>query len=119
MASMEVASNPIVDLGEDDEPDMVRAMIKFMYGGRYIDYSRLPGESVVEAMVEMFVLADNHDVERLRVSVCNQFTRAMDVAFSMLARTSLTNTISSPQLSLGFADPLPFSSLTKRCNNPS
>ncbi|KAG9667691.1 hypothetical protein KCU95_g4913, partial [Aureobasidium melanogenum] len=77
-----VASNPVIDLGEDDEPDMVRAMIKFMYGGRYIDYSRLPSESVVEAMVEMFILADKYDVERLRVSVCNHFTRAMDVAFS-------------------------------------
>ncbi|KAG9698952.1 hypothetical protein KCU95_g1825, partial [Aureobasidium melanogenum] len=81
-----VASSSIIDLGEDDEPDMVRAMIKFMYGGRYIDYSRLPGGNIVEAMVDMFVLADKYDVESLRVSVCNHFTRAMDIAFSNVGK---------------------------------
>ncbi|KAH0370555.1 hypothetical protein KCU65_g2584, partial [Aureobasidium melanogenum] len=80
-----VASSSIIDLGEDDEPDMIRAMIKFMYGGRYIDYSRLH-ESIVEAMVEMFILADKYDVKRLRISANSHFARAMDIAFSNVGK---------------------------------
>lgn len=65
---------------------MVRAMIKFMYGGRLIPYRRLNGESTIEAMVDMFILADKYDVEGLRACVRNDFTRAMDLAFSALGK---------------------------------
>lgn len=78
---MQVASGTVIDLGEDDHFDMVRAMIRFMYTG-HVPYTVLPGESVVEAMADLFVLADKYDVEGLRVSVCNHFTCAIDSAFS-------------------------------------
>lgn len=65
---------------------MVRAMIRFMYDGRWVDYNRLPGENIVEAMVNMFILADKYDVEGLRALICNDFTRAVDLAFSDLGK---------------------------------
>ncbi|KAK6003018.1 hypothetical protein QM012_000863 [Aureobasidium pullulans] len=118
-----VASSSVIDLGEDDEPDMIRAMIRFMYGGRAIPYYRLCDDNVIEAMVEMFILADKYDVEGLRAAVCNDFTRKVDLAFSDLVKnisqqnyfiTSVVPKMCGPS-ALPLADKLLQQSIFKLC----
>lgn len=65
---LQVVSSSTIDLGDEDDPEMIREMIKSMYlRDDTLSYLVFPSDNrSLASLVDMFVLADKYDVPQLR-----------------------------------------------------
>jgi hypothetical protein len=68
LTCLQVASSPTIDLGDEDDPEMIREMIRSMYvRDDTLTYSMIhPDERSLAVLLDMFILADKYDLLQLR-----------------------------------------------------
>ncbi|KAI5265944.1 hypothetical protein E4T47_08397 [Aureobasidium subglaciale] len=69
-----VATNSVFDLGGEDDPDHVKAMLMHMYGLRYSEHPLNPSKQAGEVKplgdrIGLFMVADKYDCPSMRVAI--------------------------------------------------
>jgi hypothetical protein len=78
IVSLQVASSPEIDLGDDDDPDQVEIMLRVMYDddtvyGLNVLYMKDP--NFTKALLDYYVLGDKYDFPVLRQQAKKMFIR--------------------------------------------
>ncbi|CAD0089791.1 unnamed protein product, partial [Aureobasidium vineae] len=79
-----VASSSIIDLGDEDDPEMIREMIRSMYvRDDTLSYSvPHPDERSLAMLVDTFILADKYDLPQLRRKTSHAFKARLSHDYS-------------------------------------
>ncbi|CAD0098130.1 unnamed protein product [Aureobasidium mustum] len=79
-----VASSSTIDLGDEDDPEMIREMIRSMYvRDDALRYSVMhQDERSLASLVDMFILADKYDLPQLRRKLSYTFEAKLDDHYS-------------------------------------
>lgn len=73
-----VASSPIIDLGDEDDPKLVLLMLRYLSGSSYSDLRcSMSMPQTLDLGISLFALADQYDVSTLRADIVDWFS--MDV----------------------------------------
>lgn len=80
-----VAASPIIDLGDEDDPELVLLMLRYLNGSSYSDLRcSVPMPQTLDLGISLFALADQYDVSTLRADIVDWFS--MDVCNLMCFR---------------------------------
>lgn len=84
LTSLQVASSSTIDLGVEDDPEMIREMIRSMYvRDDTLSYSVLPpDERSLSTLVDLFTLADKYDLPQLRQKISYAFKAKLSHDYS-------------------------------------
>lgn len=77
----QVAKGPVFSLGDDDDPDIIDAMLRHMYNLPY-SQSKVFGSDMLKFHVDVFMLADKYDCPSLRSAAVSNFRRTADWSIS-------------------------------------
>ncbi|KAG9520237.1 hypothetical protein KCV07_g4468, partial [Aureobasidium melanogenum] len=78
----QVASSPVIDLGDEDDPELVTDLVKYLYRhGPIHDHNKGPDCVTMDQLIDVYLLADKYDVQGLR--------RTMVAAFRDMALADL------------------------------
>lgn len=73
-----VAATPIIDLGDEDDPELVLLMLRYLNGSSYSDLRcSMSMPQTLDLGISLFALADQYDVSTLRADIVDWFS--MDV----------------------------------------
>lgn len=73
-----VAASPVIDLGDEDDPELVLLMLRYLNGSSYSDLRcSVSMPQTLDLGISLFALADQYDVTTLRADIVDWFS--MDV----------------------------------------
>ncbi|THY98305.1 hypothetical protein D6C92_02928 [Aureobasidium pullulans] len=73
-----VAASPVIDLGDEDDPELVLLMLRYLNGSSYSDLRcSMSMPQTLDLGISLFALADQYDVSTLRADIVDWFS--MDV----------------------------------------
>ena len=73
-----VAATPIIDLGDEDDPELVLLILRYLNGSSYSDLRcSMSMPQTLDLGISLFALADQYDVSTLRADIVDWFS--MDV----------------------------------------
>jgi hypothetical protein len=85
---LKVASNPEIDLGDDDDPDQVEIMLRLMYNDEdVIDLGVNCGENVSKTLIDYYILGDKYDDLVLRQRAKDLFVGEVDAFVHMRSQS--------------------------------
>jgi hypothetical protein len=85
---LQVASNPEIDLGDDDDPDQVEVMLRLMYNDEdVIDLGVNCGQNLTKTLLDYYVLGDKHDDLVLRQRAKELFVGEVDAFVHMRSQS--------------------------------
>lgn len=88
MFSLQVASNPEIDLGDDDDPDQVEVMLRLMYNDEdVIDLGVNCGENLSKTLLDYYILGDKYDDMVLRQRAKELFVGEIDAFVHMRSQS--------------------------------
>ncbi|CAD0088111.1 unnamed protein product, partial [Aureobasidium vineae] len=67
----QVASNPVIDLGDEDDPELLTSVIRYLYCCGPI-HDNVPNFSL-DRLSEFYLIADKYDISKLRCEVAEFF----------------------------------------------
>ncbi|KAG9997431.1 hypothetical protein KCU78_g16957, partial [Aureobasidium melanogenum] len=74
----QVASNPIIDLGDDDDPEILTDVIKYLYRRGPVHDEVSAFFFPVNVLVDIYLLADKYDIPKLRCKTALAFGKAVN-----------------------------------------
>ncbi|CAD0027390.1 unnamed protein product [Aureobasidium pullulans] len=77
-----VSKQDILDLGEEDDPDAVCAMIKDLYGDNYFEQVPVDHAEHFDNYLTVYTIGDKYDSATLRQQALNKLLRSIESELS-------------------------------------